>query len=84
MSSPGMRLSVIITTHNRAALVVEALQSVLRQSRLPDEIILVDDGSSDDTEAVLQPYVGAARYLRNPLLSRRLRRPQLRHRGSDR
>jgi glycosyltransferase involved in cell wall biosynthesis len=42
--------SIVIPTYNRAALVVATIQSILRQE-LPDfEIIVVDDGSKDDTE----------------------------------
>lgn len=42
--------SIVIPTYNRAALVVATIQSILKQE-LPDfEIIVVDDGSKDDTE----------------------------------
>ena len=49
-------VSVIIPTYNRARLVVEAIESVLRQTAPPQEIIVVDDGSSDDTLERLAPY----------------------------
>jgi glycosyltransferase involved in cell wall biosynthesis len=52
-----MRISVIIPTYNRAALIGETLDSILAQTRPADEIIVVDDGSTDDTPAVI-----AARY----------------------
>ena len=42
-------ISVVIPTYNRRALVVEAIYSVLQQSVPPGEIIVVDDGSTDDT-----------------------------------
>lgn len=49
-------VSVIIPTFNRASLLKEAIDSALTQG-LPDlEVIVVDDGSTDDTAAVLSAY----------------------------
>ena len=59
-----MKISVIIPTFNRALLVKEALESVLRQKVAVDEIIIVDDGSNDDTSRVLQKYKDAIRIVR--------------------
>jgi glycosyltransferase involved in cell wall biosynthesis len=50
----GPRFSVIIPTYNRAAFIGRALESVLRQTKPGDEVIVVDDGSSDDTPRVLE------------------------------
>lgn len=47
-------ISVIIPTHNRADKLVEALQSLLLQTWTDFEIIVVDDGSSDDTPAAVE------------------------------
>jgi len=44
------RLSVVIPTYNRAAFIGEALQSVALQTAPPLEAIVIDDGSTDDTE----------------------------------
>ena len=44
-----MTISVIIPVYNRAVLIQRALMSVLKQSTPPTEIIIVDDGSSDET-----------------------------------
>lgn len=49
-------ISVIITTYNRCNLVTTALESVLKQNFLDYEIIVIDDGSTDGTEAVIKKY----------------------------
>ncbi|WP_319588937.1 glycosyltransferase family A protein [uncultured Desulfobulbus sp.] len=47
-------ISVIIPTYNRALHLVRAVESVLSQRRLCDELIVVDDGSTDATPDVVQ------------------------------
>lgn len=54
--SGSVDVSVIIPTYNRARLVVEAIESALRQTAPPREIIVVDDGSTDDTPQVLKSF----------------------------
>lgn len=49
-------VALIIPTYSRADLVIEAIDSALSQTRVPDEIIVVDDGSTDDTWERLQRY----------------------------
>jgi len=51
-------LSVIIPTYNRRALVCEAIRSVLAQTRRANEVIVVDDGSTDETFTFLQETFG--------------------------
>lgn len=53
-----MGVSVIIPTYNRAAFTAAAIESVLAQSHPADEILVIDDGSNDDTEPVLQHRFG--------------------------
>jgi glycosyltransferase involved in cell wall biosynthesis len=56
-------ISVIIPTFNRADLVINALESVLAQTYQAYEIIVVDDGSTDNTACRLVPYRDRIRYL---------------------
>ena len=48
------RLSYVIPSYNRAGVLPVAAESVLRQLAADDELLIVDDGSSDDTPAVLR------------------------------
>jgi glycosyltransferase involved in cell wall biosynthesis len=50
------RVSVIIPTHNRRDMVRRAIDSVLAQDYSPIELIVVDDGSTDNTRAALEDY----------------------------
>jgi len=55
MSSEGL-FSVVIAVYNRAGLIAEALDSVKNQSYRPIEIIVVDDGSTDETDRVVENW----------------------------
>ncbi len=55
-------VSVIIPTYNRADLLLEAIESVLLQTHNDTEIIVVDDGSNDDTREKLKPYQDRIKY----------------------
>jgi hypothetical protein len=59
-----LTVSVIIPTYNRAGFIGEAIDSALNQTRVPDEIIVVDDGSTDDTPRVLSAYQAPVRVIR--------------------
>ncbi len=50
------RVSVIVRTYNRAALVAESLRSVSAQTERDLEILVVDDGSTDDTVRVVEAH----------------------------
>jgi glycosyltransferase involved in cell wall biosynthesis len=63
-NSPAPQVSVVIPTYNRRAFVTMAIDSVLAQSYQDREIIVVDDGSTDDTPAVLKAYGDRIRTIR--------------------
>ena len=48
-----MQISLVIPTYNRCSTLKRALNSVLQQTMRPDEIIVVDDGSTDETANML-------------------------------
>ena len=56
-------VSVIIPTYNRSHFVSQAIESVLKQTFRDFEIIVVDDGSSDDTATVCAEYPEKVRYI---------------------
>ena len=61
-------LSVILPNYNHAKFVGCALMALVAQERAPDEIIVIDDGSTDDSVAVIERLAAGAptiRLLRN-------------------
>lgn len=52
----SLSISVIIITLNRAESLKETLSSLTRQTRQPDEVIVVDNGSSDDTKRLVKGF----------------------------
>lgn len=56
-------ISIIIPTYNRAHLLPRAINSILREIQPYDEIIVVDDESTDNTAALIKQY-GRVRYLK--------------------
>jgi len=49
-------VSIVICTYNRADMLKEAMPSILKQSYEPVEILVVDDGSTDNTKEVVAGY----------------------------
>jgi hypothetical protein len=56
-------VTVVIPTHNCGPLVVQAVESVLAQTSVPSQVIVVDDGSTDDTSERLAGYRDRIRYI---------------------
>ena len=69
-----MRISTIMAVYNAERYVSQALDSVLGQTAPPDEIIAIDDGSSDGTPDVLRQFAPRVRIIhqRNYGVSRAL------------
>jgi len=65
-SSVSELVSVVIPAYNAAKYLGEAIDSVARQTHDRVEIIVVDDGSTDDTAAVAARYGDALRYVIQP------------------
>ena len=60
----GLRVSVLVPTFNRANYIPECIDSLLAQSMPALEIIVIDDGSEDETTEVLKRYGERIRYIR--------------------
>src|SRR5207237_9129343 len=59
-------ISVIIPTYNCAPYLTESLESILAQTFRDFDLVVVDDGSTDHTWAVLARYAGVATIVRAP------------------
>jgi len=57
MKNNNPKISVIIPTYNRAQVLSRAIQSVLKQTFNDFELIIVDDGSSDNTDEIVKEYI---------------------------
>ncbi len=60
------KISVIIPTYNRAAQILGAVTSALAQTLKPFEVLVIDDGSTDETAEVLTPVIDRIRYIKTP------------------
>ena len=55
-------VSVVIPTYNSEQFILEALNSVFNQTYENYEVIIIDDGSTDDTATALEPFADRIRY----------------------
>lgn len=62
----GPLVSVVITTYNLGWCIVDTLQCVFAQTYQNTEIIVVDDASTDDTQARMAPFLERVTYIRHP------------------
>ena len=59
-----MRFSILIPTFNRAALLGQSIESALAQTHANREIVVIDDGSAEDTKGIVAKFGSSVRYLR--------------------
>ncbi|MCG9970107.1 glycosyltransferase [Christiangramia crocea] len=52
-----MKIYIVIPAHNEGGFITQTLESLSRQSLLPDKLVVVDDGSTDNTSAIVEEYV---------------------------
>jgi len=66
MTNSRPRISVVINSYNSSPYIGAALDSVLAQTLPPFEVLVMDDGSTDDTQTVVQQYGPAVHWLQQP------------------
>ncbi len=70
MTAPKLRISVALCTYNGSRFLPEQLASIAAQTRLPDEMVVCDDGSSDATPEIVTEFGKTVsfpvRFFRNP------------------
>jgi glycosyltransferase involved in cell wall biosynthesis len=62
----GPLVSILINNRNYAAYLAEAIESALRQTYTPVEVVVVDDGSTDDSRVVMDRYAGKIEAVERP------------------
>ncbi len=67
VAAEGPSVAVVVTTHNHARFLGDAIESILAQTHPVAEVVVVDDGSADDPAAVVARYTGV-RLIQQPNL----------------
>lgn len=52
-----LNVSVVVPCYNSARFLTETIQSILSQSVLPEKLVIVDDGSTDETQSIVAPFL---------------------------
>jgi glycosyltransferase involved in cell wall biosynthesis len=61
-----MKISVALCTYNGGTFLHEQLDSLTAQSRLPDEVVICDDGSTDETLSIIEQFIRHSPFAVNP------------------
>lgn len=59
------KISVFVACYNYGRFLPKCLNSILNQTRKTDEILVVDDASTDNTPEIIKPYLGKVKYIRH-------------------
>ena len=51
-----MKILAVVVTHNRATLLLRCIEALMQQSRAPDEILVVNNASTDNTLSLLSQF----------------------------
>jgi glycosyltransferase involved in cell wall biosynthesis len=66
IEQPKPSISAVVAAYQAEDWIAEALESILSQTLPPDEVIVVDDGSTDGTARELERFAGRIRVIRRP------------------
>ncbi len=53
-NNDAARVSVVVPSHNHARFIAQTLRSIIRQTHAPAELLVIDDGSSDDSPRIIE------------------------------
>ena len=56
-TNPSTIVTIIMATYNRAHLIKESIETIMNQSYEEWECLIIDDGSTDETKEILEPYI---------------------------